>query len=71
MYQAGYIERFGTGVSEMIQLSVEDVLKEPESDFSGGAAITLWRPVKHIETARSQQETRALILTSLKSNPAI
>jgi predicted HTH transcriptional regulator len=56
MYQAGYIERFGTGVSEMIRLSVEDGLKEPEFDFSGGVAITLWRPVKHTETARKSQE---------------
>ncbi len=46
MYQAGYIERFGTGVSEMIRLSLEEGLREPEFDFSGGVSITLWRPTK-------------------------
>ncbi len=44
MYQAGYIERFGTGVSEMIRLSVKEGLKEPEFDFSEGVKVTLWRP---------------------------
>jgi predicted HTH transcriptional regulator len=46
MYQAGYIERLGTGVSEMIRLSLEAGLREPEFDFSSGVAITLWRPLR-------------------------
>ena len=61
MYQAGYIERFGTGVSEMIRLSIEEGLKEPEFDFNGGVRITLWRPAKtatDTETARKPQENR-------------
>jgi len=81
MYQAGYIERFGTGVNEMIRLSVAEGLKEPEFDFDGGVTITIWRPVRtetarkpqenHKKTARSQQETRELILASLKADPTI
>jgi predicted HTH transcriptional regulator len=57
MYQAGYIERFGTGVSEMIRLSLEEGLKEPEFDFSGGVAITIWRPTKTEKQPGKDQKT--------------
>ncbi|MDR0982624.1 MAG: DUF4062 domain-containing protein [Culturomica sp.] len=57
MYQAGYIERFGTGVNEMIRLSLEAGLKEPEFDFSGGISITLWRSAKTAVRTENAQKT--------------
>jgi predicted HTH transcriptional regulator len=44
LYQAGYIERFGTGTEEIFQLTKEAGLKEPEFDLTGGFTITIWRP---------------------------
>ncbi len=44
MYQAGYIERFGTGTEEIFQLAKDAKLKEPEYDFTSGVKITIWRP---------------------------
>jgi hypothetical protein len=44
LYQAGYIERFGTGTRELFRLTKEAGLKEPEFDFTGGFYITIWSP---------------------------
>ncbi len=44
MYQAGYIERFGTGTGEIFRLTAEAGLKEPTFDFEEGFKITIWRP---------------------------
>ncbi len=44
MYQAGYIERYGTGTREIFKLAKDAKLKEPEFDFASGFEITIWRP---------------------------
>ncbi len=44
MYQAGYIERFGTGTKEIFQQTKNAKLKEPTFDFESGFEITIWRP---------------------------
>ena len=44
MYQTGYIERFGTGTLEMIRLSEEANLEEPDFNIDEGFKVVLWRP---------------------------
>jgi len=44
MYQAGYIERFGTGTGEILRLTEAAGLKEPEFNLEEGFKITIWRP---------------------------
>ena len=44
MYQAGYIERFGTGTLEIIRLLEEAKLHEPDFNIDEGFKVILWRP---------------------------
>jgi ATP-dependent DNA helicase RecG len=44
MYQAGYIERFGTGTEEIYRLSADTGLREPEFDLEEGFKVIIWRP---------------------------
>jgi predicted HTH transcriptional regulator len=44
MYQTGYIERFGTGTLEIIRLSDEAHLHEPDFNIDEGFKVVLWRP---------------------------
>ncbi|WP_432671222.1 Fic family protein [Flavobacterium sp. SM2513] len=44
LYQAGYIERFGTGTGEILRLCKEAGLAEPVFDLGAGFKITIWRP---------------------------
>ncbi len=44
LYQAGYIERFGTGTGEIFRLSKEFNLLEPTIDLTEGFMVTIWRP---------------------------
>ena len=44
LYQAGYIERFGTGTGEIFRLSREAGLIEPIIDLEEGFRVILWRP---------------------------
>lgn len=44
LYQAGYIERFGTGTGEMILLCKEAGLKEPVFNLEEGFSVTIYRP---------------------------
>jgi ATP-dependent DNA helicase RecG len=44
MCQAGYIERFGTGTLEIIRLSEEAHLDEPDFNIDEGFKVVLWRP---------------------------
>lgn len=44
MYQAGYIERFGTGTGEILRLCEEAHLLEPIFDLEEGFKVTIWRP---------------------------
>lgn len=44
MYQCGYIERFGTGTLDMIRLSAEAKLHEPNFATDEGFTVVLWRP---------------------------
>lgn len=46
-YQAGYIERFGTGMGEIFRLSKEFNLLEPTIDLTEGFKVTIWRPSAH------------------------
>jgi ATP-dependent DNA helicase RecG len=44
LYQAGYIERFGTGTGEMIRLCKEAGLKEPVFHLEEGFSVSIFRP---------------------------
>jgi predicted HTH transcriptional regulator len=44
LYQAGYIERFGTGTGEILRLCKEHGLLEPIFNLEEGFKVTLWRP---------------------------
>ncbi len=44
LYQVQYIERFGTGTMDMIQLSRDAHLIEPKFDLDEGFKVVLWRP---------------------------
>ena len=44
LYQAGYIERFGTGLGEIYRLAEEFGLLEPVIDLTEGFKVTIWRP---------------------------
>jgi hypothetical protein len=44
MYQAGFIERFGTGTGEIYRLTKEAGLREPMFDLEEGFKIIIWRP---------------------------
>ena len=52
MYQAGYIERFGTGTGEILRLCKENGLLEPIFNLEEGFKVTIWRP-----TATTGQDT--------------
>jgi len=43
MYQAGYIEKYGTGITENIRLMLEAHLLAPEIDLSAEFVTTIWR----------------------------
>lgn len=45
LYQAGYIERFGTGTGEIFRLAKEAGLREPLFDLEEGVKVIIWRPV--------------------------
>lgn len=45
MYQAGYIERFGTGTLEIIRLLEEARLEQPDFNTDEGFKVVLWRPI--------------------------
>jgi abortive infection bacteriophage resistance protein len=44
LYQAAYIERFGTGTGEIFRLTKLAGLKPPEINLEEGFKITIWRP---------------------------
>lgn len=44
MYETGYIERFGTGTLEIIRLSEEAHLNDPDFKIDEGFKVILWRP---------------------------
>ena len=54
MYLAGYIERIGTGTSDMIRLSKEAHLKEPDFLLEDGFKTVLWRPATSTGQATGQ-----------------
>lgn len=45
LYQAGYIERYGTGTGEIFNLTTEAGLKEPVIILDEGFKVVIWRPV--------------------------
>lgn len=44
LYQAGYIERFGTGITESVRRLQEANLSAPNFDLTAEFKTTLWRP---------------------------
>jgi predicted HTH transcriptional regulator len=65
MYQAGYIERFGTGTGEIIRLTVEAGLQEPKFDFEEGFKVIIWRPTGQVTgqaTGQATEGARRVIL---------
>ena len=45
LYQAGYIERFGTGTGEIFRLIKDAGLREPLFDLGEGVKVIIWRPM--------------------------
>jgi len=45
LYQAGYIERFGTGTGEIFRLVKNAGLREPLFDLGEGVKVIIWRPL--------------------------
>ncbi len=45
LYQAGYIERYGTGTGEIYRLCKEAGLNEPEINLEEGFKVLIWRPL--------------------------
>ncbi len=45
LYQAGYIERFGTGTGEIFRLLKDAGLPEPLFDLGEGVKVIIWRPI--------------------------
>jgi ATP-dependent DNA helicase RecG len=57
MYQAGYIERFGTGTLEIIRLSEEAHLNDPNFTVDGGFKVVLWRPAAKTDQVPDKYRT--------------
>ena len=57
MYQAGYIERFGTGTLEIIRLLEEAKLHEPDFNIDEGFKVILWRPPGKYRASTDQVTT--------------
>lgn len=53
MYQAGYIEKYGTGITENIRLMLEAHLLAPEIDLSAEFVTTIWRDEEGTNIATS------------------
>ena len=64
LYLAQYIERMGTGISDMIRLCGESGLPEPEFTISSGFKVTIWRSAL---TERIKVQSELLSAGDLKS----
>ena len=53
MYQAGYIEKYGTGTGEIFKLCRKAKLKEPEFDLTGD-----WKKARRIVVIKQSEEIR-------------
>ncbi len=60
MYQAGYIEKYGTGITENIRKMQEAHLLAPDIDLSAEFITTIWRP----NVATNDATSRANVATS-------
>lgn len=67
LYQAGYIERFGTGTGEIFRLSKEAGLKEPVFNLEEGFKVTIWRPIVPIAGQAAGQATTAGTLRNVQT----
>ncbi len=56
LYQAGYIERYGTGTGEIFRLTAEVGLKEPEFSLEEGFKLTIWRSGQLTDQASDQAD---------------
>jgi len=54
LYQAGYIERYGTGTGEIFNLTIEAGLKEPVIMLDEGFKVIIWRPVTSTDHVTGQ-----------------
>lgn len=54
MYQAGYIERYGTGTEEIFKLAKKAKLKEPALEVEQKFTLTIWRPRADTTTVPQQ-----------------
>jgi Filamentation induced by cAMP protein Fic-like, C-terminal domain/Domain of unknown function (DUF4062) len=59
LYQAGYIERYGTGTGEIFRLTKEAGLKEPVFSLEEGFKVIVWRIQKVIDQDISQATDQA------------
>ncbi len=58
LYQAGYIERFGTGTGEIFRLSKEAGLMEPFIDLEEGFKVIIWRPTAQLSQIPDKYRAR-------------
>ncbi len=57
LYQAGFIERFGTGTGEIIRLCKQAGLKGPDFNFEEQFKVTIWRSTSRSTGQATDQAT--------------
>lgn len=62
LFQAGYIEKYGTGITENIRLMREAHLLDPEIDLSAEFVTTVWRP--NLASSEANVDSNLASLTS-------
>lgn len=71
LYQAGYIERFGTGTGEMIRLCKEAGLAEPIFNLEEGFSVTILRPNTVQVTAQVTDQVTVQVDPQLSDNLSV
>lgn len=61
LYQAGYIERFGTGTGEIYRLCKEAGLPEPLFNLEEGFSLTIYRPSTDQATDQATDQVNELV----------
>ncbi|MCA1758943.1 MAG: transcriptional regulator, partial [Bacteroidales bacterium] len=65
LYLAGYIERLGTGIPDMINRCIEAGLAEPEFFQEDSFKVILWRKLEKIEQLTEQVNRLILVMEEL------
>lgn len=65
LYQAGYIERFGTGTGEIFRLCAAAGLREPTFNLEEGFSITIYRPTTGQVSGQVNGQVNGQVFTNL------